>query len=256
MSKFKNINRIRKIKDAPIAYLFDKAVSMVISAISPVPVPPIIIAQVRTPIIGCIGTLILLGIIFLILLNAILFSPFILGSGVFSQLVSFLGVSNSLNIPADKSFASTATPKKNPLGGNGMNYTSVTAYYLDTNYFLQFGKSHNGLDLVPSSSYYKDSKTYKDHKQVVIFSTIDGTVNHYVDQYGGETVEVTNKNNSLKVIFIHFSTVLVKSGKVSAGTPLGIMGDTGFATGIHVHYEIKIKDGDTWVSVNPLKYIK
>lgn len=256
MSKISKIRDIKRIKDTSFGFLFDKIISTVINLVTPVKVPPIVISQIRTPIIGCLGTSILLSMLFLILMSVIMFSPMLLGAGVFNSLTSIFTGTNILNIPVDKSFSSTFIPKKNPLGGSGMDYTSVTAYYMDTNYFLQFGKSHSGIDLVPSSSYYKNSKTYKDFKQIVIYSTINGTARHYVDQYGGETVEVTNKNNSLKVTFIHFSTVLVESGEVTAGTPLGIMGDTGNATGVHVHYEIKTKDGDNWLSVNPVGYIK
>jgi len=109
---------------------------------------------------------------------------------------------------------------------------------------------------VPSAEYLKNSQTYKEYKQVVVYSTVNGTARHYVDQFGGETVEVTSSDNAMKVVFIHFSQVLVESGEVIAGTPLGIMGETGNATGEHVHYEVKIKDGDTWLAVNPLNYIK
>ena len=51
--------------------------------------------------------------------------------------------------------------------------------------------------------------------------------------------------------------VCVSTGQTAqAGTPLGEMGKTGFATAEHVHYEIRIKDGSNWLPVNPLTYIQ
>ena len=51
--------------------------------------------------------------------------------------------------------------------------------------------------------------------------------------------------------------VFVKTGdQVQAGTPIGIMGMTGDATGEHVHYEIQTKQTNTWISINPFIYIR
>lgn len=128
---------------------------------------------------------------------------------------------------------------------------------MDTAYYLQFGKAHTGIDLVPSSTYFSNSESYKNTRKINIFSTINGKVNYYIDSEGGETVEVTNSQGFLKVVLIHFSSVYVHTGDIiKAGTPLGIMGDTGFATGAHVHYEVRTIDGANWLAVNPLNYIQ
>lgn len=256
MSKISKLNTARQIKDDPIGFLVDKVITFIINSVSPIPIPSIIISQLKVPIIGFLGTLVLLVLLLLIFSSTALFSPLILTGSLLERITSVFTASNSLNIPVDKSFVETKVPKQNPLGGGGMSYTTITAYFLDPNYLIQFGRNHNGIDLVPSSDYYKNSPTYKEYKQVVVYSTINGTARHYVDQYGGETVEVISTDNTMKVVFIHFSTVLVESGEVIAGTPLGIMGMTGNATGEHVHYEVRIKDGDTWQAVNPLNYIK
>lgn len=51
--------------------------------------------------------------------------------------------------------------------------------------------------------------------------------------------------------------VYVSTGNpIKAGTPLGEMGGTGFATGEHVHYEVRINSSGTWMPVNPLTYIR
>lgn len=254
MSKLQTVQRIKQFKDDPIGFVIDKVVTAIINSVSPVPIPSVIVSQLRMPIMGFLGTVIILLILVLMAGSTVVLLPSFIGSSIVEKITSVFTASNPLNIPVDTSFVETSDPKQNPLGGGGMGYSRVTAYFLDPNYLIQFGRNHNGIDLVPSDEYYKNSQTYKEYGQVVVYSTINGTARHYVDQYGGETVEVVN--NNMKVVFIHFSAVLVESGEVIAGTPLGIMGDTGYATGEHVHYEVRIKDGDTWLPVNPLNYIK
>ena len=115
-----------------------------------------------------------------------------------------------------------AVPLQNPFGGQGLTYTTITAHFLDSNYFLNFGRIHTGMDLVPNETYYKTSKTYKETNQVVIFSTINGTARYFIDQYGSETVEVINTDQTARVAFLHLSKVLVSGGTIKAGTAIGL----------------------------------
>jgi len=245
----------KRITNDPFGFIFDAIVTLVINLIIPVPLLRTAISAFRAPILGFLASLVALMILMIIAVGAVLFSP-ILISGQALQNITSLFQANDLNISPDTSFLSTSVPKQNPFGGFGMSFTNITAYFLDPDYYLRFGRNHTGVDLVPSDEYYKSSKTYRETGKVVIFATINGTVSHYIDQYGGETVEITNNDNSFKVVYIHFSKVLVTSGQVSAGTPVGIMGATGFATGEHGHYEIRSKDGNNWLAVNPLNYIQ
>ena len=247
--------KLNQLKNDPIAFVIDLLIAIFVNIFAPFPLPSVVISQIKVPILGFIGSLVILMFFFFMLVGIIFMSPLIVSNG-FIESVNSLFVENELNISPDTSFIFTVVPKQNPLGGGGMGYSTVTAYFLDPNYYLQFGRNHTGLDFVPSDSYYKNSETYDQTKKIVVFATINGTVRHYVDQYGGETVEITNDDNTFQVVYIHFSTVLVKSGKVSAGTAIGIMGGTGFATGDHVHYEVRTRDNDTWKAVNPLNYIQ
>ena len=255
MKALRYAERLQKLKSDPLGFVFDLLITVVVNIFAPLPLPSSLVAQFKVPILGFVGTLILLALFFFLMVGTVLMSPLLISSGYMQQLQN-LFVSNDENIAPDPSFVATSIPKQNPLGGTGMSFSTITAYFLDTNYYLQFGKNHIGLDLVPSEDYFSQSKTYKDSGKVVVFATINGDVTYYVDQYGGETVEIVNDGSTMKVVFIHFSKVMVKSGSVSAGTPIGIMGGTGFATGDHVHYEVHTKDGDTWKPVNPLNYIQ
>ncbi len=48
----------------------------------------------------------------------------------------------------------------------------------------------------------------------------------------------------------------VKSGdKVVQGQVLGIVGTTGNSTGVHLHFEVKLRRKGGWRTVNPIPYL-
>jgi len=57
---------------------------------------------------------------------------------------------------------------------------------------------------------------------------MNGSVRYYVDSHGGKAVEIINNDSDFKTVYMHFDSVFLESGEVVAGTPLEIMGDTGF----------------------------
>ena len=198
----KKLRNLHAFKQDPFGFIVDTIITIVVNLVIPIPLAGEVVSSLRGPALGCLVSLLLLGIFMLVTVGTIILSPFIISSSFLQQLTSSLVVPS--NIAADDSFLETSIPVQNPLGGSGMSYTTITAYFLDPNYFLQFGKVHTGVDLVPNDTYYTNSKTYKETHQVVVFSTINGSVSHFIDEYGGETVEVTNDNNSLRAIFVHF----------------------------------------------------
>ena len=61
-----------------------------------------------------------------------------------------------------------------------------------------------------------------------------------------------NHGNGLVTIYAHCSALYVSAGQqVAAGETLGGIGMTGWATGNHLHFEIKVNG----VSVNPWIYL-
>ncbi len=246
----------KKLGSNPVSFIADTIIVFVVNLIVPIPLAGQVALKYKGPILGFLASIAILFIFILIAAGTVLLSPALVTSRLVQVITGPFTPSTS-SIPADTSFADTQIPKQNPFGGSGMSYTAITAYFLDPNYFLEFGKQHEGVDLVPTDTYYQQSTTYQSVHQVVLFSTLTGTVNHYIDQYGGEPVEVTNNDGSLKSVNIHFSSVLVNTGDyIKAGTAIGIMGQTGDATGPHLHYQIDIKDGSNWDPVTPLNYIQ
>lgn len=255
MRLFKGIRKLQDFRADPIGFIVDTCIKIVINLVLPIPYAGSAVKYLRGPMLGCMASVVILGIMFLVIIATILVSVFLVPSGFFQQITSGLVSSDIKNI--DEGFIQSTIPSQNPLGGTGMGYTAITAGFMDPAYFLNFGRNHLGIDFVPNAEYYKSSKTYLESKKVIVYATHTGTATQYVDSDGGETVEVTNNDSSLKTVYIHFKDVYVKTGdSIAAGTPLGEMGETGFTTGEHVHYEIHINDGANWLPVNPLTYIK
>ena len=85
---------------------------------------------------------------------------------------------------------------------------------------------------------------------------MDGTANTYTDQYGALYIVVINKEDTVETLYIHLSQFLIgKNTQVQAGEPIGVMGSTGLSTGPHLEYQVRLNQGRSWVTQNPVDYI-
>ena len=248
------VKNIRDVKNDPFGFIIDSLIKIIVNAVIPIPLSGDVIARFKGPVLGFLASMVILTVMLIVTFIGIFSTIFLSPTGFFQFVTSSLvGSAPSTN----EGFTQSAIPSQNPFGGQGMSYTSVTAGFMDPAYLLQFGKNHSGIDLVPNAAYYANSATYKQNKKIIVYATHSGTAAFYIDEEGGETVEILNDSGDLKTKYIHFKDEYVKTGdKIKAGAPLGEMGGTGFATGEHLHYEIQIKDGNKWLLVNPLSYIK
>lgn len=228
----------------PFEALLDWIVRIIVYAFIPSPLAAETIVQFRGLVLTILINGILLFLVFIVMLMQLFMNPTFATSA-----------QAQIAVPSDGSFISTDTPLQNPLGGQGLSLVQITAGFMDPNYAF-FGGIHTGIDFVPNDMYFQTSESYKQTGQIAAFATMNGTVRYYQDQYGSRTVEVTNNEKTIKTIFMHLNEVFVQTGDtISAGKPIGTMGDTGFSTGEHLHYEIRLNENDTWVPVNPLGYI-
>lgn len=104
------------------------------------------------------------------------------------------------------------------------------------------GTYHTGIDL--------DLYGYSGSN---VFSACNGVVTRteYLTYSYGYHV-VVDCGGGWSTLYAHFSQILVTPGQpVSAGTILGVSGNTGFSTGEHLHFEIR-KDG---APVDPAAYL-
>tara|TARA_R110002051_G_C8736089_1_gene498448 strand:+ start:1359 stop:1877 length:519 start_codon:yes stop_codon:yes gene_type:complete len=100
-------------------------------------------------------------------------------------------------------------------------------------------KFHEGLDL---KGCYRDT----------VFSTAAGVIIEARRKGGYGKCVIINHNNGYQTVYAHLSKILVKKGQhVTDTTPIGKVGNTGYSTGCHLHYEI-IKEGE---KINPEDFI-
>lgn len=127
------------------------------------------------------------------------------------------------------------------------NNLKVTSYYGDRTYTYQGNRIsdfHHGIDLVGGN-------------EVVAF--MDGVVTSLVnvgEQYGRMCYVNLKHDNGYYTKYFHLKSgsILVNVGdRVSKGDILGIIGNTGQSTGIHLHFQIDKGSNDS--SINPYDYI-
>jgi len=110
-------------------------------------------------------------------------------------------------------------------------------------------KRHTGIDIASN-------------KEATIISTAKGVIDKVIyGKYGyGNYILISHANNS-KTRYAHLSEIYVKEGElVDFFHPIGLIGKTGRATGIHLHYEVLIGlkpiDPTSFFNINtPEEYI-
>lgn len=127
-----------------------------------------------------------------------------------------------------------------PSRGSGTLGWPAVGGYISSVMGYRWGAYHKGIDIARPSNY-------------AILAADNGTVTFSGWDSGGygNMIEI-NHNNGLVTIYGHMSKLLVSQGQVvSKGQQIGVMGATGDATGIHLHFEVH-ENGSLR---NPLDYV-
>lgn len=106
-----------------------------------------------------------------------------------------------------------------------------------------FSSSHDGIDLASA----------KDNCKIISVTSGLVTQAGWVNGGGGFQVSVKTNQNT-EVIYSHLEGTglfVIEGQKISSGTPIGIMGMSGRATGRHLHLTIK----ENGKEIDPLKNI-
>ncbi len=104
---------------------------------------------------------------------------------------------------------------------------------------------HNGIDIAAPKGY----KIRASNSGIVIFSGAKGGYGNSILIYHGKRPE---DGKSVSTFYAHQSKLLVQKGdRVSKGDEIGWVGSTGFSTGPHLHFEVKV-DG---IQVDPLLFV-
>ena len=117
------------------------------------------------------------------------------------------------------------------------------------------GQFHAGVDIAGSYG----SKIYATNNGVVVESKFDQYYEKGKKRGNGHYI-IINHNNGWYTSYAHLSSRAVKIGdKVEMGQVIGYMGETGYATGVHLHFAVwkgyPFKNGcqKTNCTVNPLR---
>ncbi len=136
---------------------------------------------------------------------------------------------------SEKTFAAPAIQPVKPT--ENIHISSYFGYRKDP--FTKKTKMHSGLD-------------FAGPKNTKIYATADGIVTITKDSRRGYGKEVVISHAfDLSTRYAHLNDILVSKGqKVKRGELIGLMGNTGKSTGVHLHYEVRIDGRPT----NPIYY--
>ena len=134
-----------------------------------------------------------------------------------------------------------------PAAGKGAYYTlegrSLDASYLSTP--LEFSRVSSGF----ATRFHPILHQWKAHLGVDFAATVgtpvrtvgEGTVEFAGEQNGFGNVVIVKHNNLEQTLYAHLSRIAVRTGQtVNQGQAIGAVGQTGWATGPHLHFEFRV----------------
>ena len=101
----------------------------------------------------------------------------------------------------------------------------------------------------PTTSNYSITSVYSNNHPAIDIISNDGNLNIYAASSGeivtdsykwdGGNYLVLQQDNGYYTLYCHLASKLVTTGqRVEKGQVIGIMGRTGYATGVHLHYSV------------------
>jgi murein DD-endopeptidase MepM/ murein hydrolase activator NlpD len=128
-----------------------------------------------------------------------------------------------------------------PSRGDGSFSWPAVGGYISSQMGYRWGKLHKGIDIAGPSSYTIKAAD----NGIVVSAGWDGS------GYGNKIV--IDHQNGFCTVYGHLSAITVSVGQtVSKGSAIGVMGATGDATGVHLHFEV-YKNGGL---KNPVGYLR
>jgi murein DD-endopeptidase MepM/ murein hydrolase activator NlpD len=120
------------------------------------------------------------------------------------------------------------------------NLTRISGYFgYRLHPILKYMRMHDGMDFTAPTG-------------TKVYAAGDGIVEEVkLSRSGYGNKVVINHGFSYETVYAHLSKILVKEGdKVTRGTVIGLIGNTGLSTGPHLHYEVRKKGK----AVDPINY--
>ncbi|WP_078556366.1 M23 family metallopeptidase [Bacillus alkalicellulosilyticus] len=130
--------------------------------------------------------------------------------------------------------------KEQPSRGSGQLGWPAVGGYISSYQGTRWGRFHRGIDIARPSNYN-------------ILAADNGTVKSAGWQGGYGNTIVIDHNNGIETMYAHLESMSVSAGQtVSKGQVIGVMGQTGNSTGIHLHFEV-YQNGQLQ---NPMDYLR
>lgn len=165
--------------------------------------------------------------------------------------------------PATKATkAETAAPETNateatktePAASGVWTWPAPASYTISSGFGTRWGSRHAGIDIANGVQ----GTSAVAAKSGTVIKVVSGCTHNYPKHsscgcgggYGNYVV--ISHGDGTSTLYGHLASVSVSSGQsVSAGQVVGVIGSTGFSTGYHLHFEIRVNG----VAVDPTKYL-
>ena len=142
-----------------------------------------------------------------------------------------------------------SVPARSPLHGEDVVLTS--AFGSRRSPYTRAMELHSGIDLAAPAG----SRIFAPAAGVVVWAGAVEASRRDDWWRLGKTVVLAN-GDTFRTLFGHCQEILVRSGtRVAAGDPIATVGDTGWASGPHLHYEIRRRSGKDWLAVDPRDFM-
>lgn len=120
--------------------------------------------------------------------------------------------------------------------GSKFKWPCPNYYYISSPFGPRWGRNHNGCDIAGSAIYGKPIIAAADG-QVTLSSYNEGGYGNYVMINHGTDSSGVNYTT----LYAHMSSRAVSAGRwVTKGQIIGYVGSTGYSTGPHLHFEIRV----------------
>lgn len=131
------------------------------------------------------------------------------------------------------------------VGGANWYWPTATPYVISSPFGWRWGKMHEGLDIAGTG---RGSPIYAANNGVVTKAEYHSYNGYYI---------YIDHNNGYTSVYAHMDSLKVKEGQVvEAGQIIGTMGDTGFATGVHLHFSIYWGSPFVGTALNPMQFYR
>jgi len=138
-----------------------------------------------------------------------------------------------------------------PVAGFGPEWITSGFGYRINPITRRSGQFHGGVDIGIPHSRWPGSRSF-DGQPANVLAADSGIAHVYRMAGGFGNLVIIDHGGGIVTVYAHNHTFLVADGaQVQRGQPIATVGSTGFSTGPHLHFEIRINGQ----RVNPLPYI-